>query len=219
MALKLYAHPFSSYCQKALIALYENHTPFDHQSIDLGDPASAAQLEALWPFKTFPVLTDDDMTIPEASVIIEHLDLHHRGATRFLPDDPAAAVAVRFIDRVIDNNIHNQMQTIVGDSLRATGENDPRGVANARATLDTAYRWLDAHMKGCEWACHDVFSLADCSAAPALFYADWAHPIAEEFVSLRAYRTRLNARPSFARCIEEARPLRHLFPLGAPDRD
>ena len=219
MPLALYAHPFSSYCQKALVALYENATPFEfHQ---LGAPDSPANLELArrWALKKFPVLVDGDQSIIEASLIIEHLDVFHPGAVRFIPADPRAALAVRFVDRFFDNYVQTPQQKLVADALRVQAERDPKGVADARAALDAAYAWLDAHMAGREWAAGDGFPLADCSPAPALFYADWSHPIGAAFPNVRAYRERLNARPSFARAINEARYFRKYFPLGAPDRD
>ena len=217
MALTLYAHPFSSYCQKVLTALYENDTPFTFRM--LADAQSAAELEALWPIKRFPVLVDARRTVMEGTIIIEHLGLHHLGPVRLIPVDARAALEVRKMDRIFDNYVMTPMQKIVSDSLRAAEKRDHQGVAEARAMLDTAYRWLDGAMAGREWAAGDGFSLADCAAAPALFYADWAHPIDRTFANVRAYRQRLLARPSFARAVDEARPYRPLFPLGAPDRD
>jgi glutathione S-transferase len=219
MALSLFAHPFSSYCQKVLVALYENGTPFTFRQLDQNDPDAFAEFAALWPIRRFPLLLDGDRPVAEATVIIEHLDLRHPGPVRLIPEDRAAALAVRFLDRVFDNYVHTPMQKIVLDAMRGEGEHDPKGVAEARATLDRAYAWLEDHMAGREWAAGDAFGLADCAAAPALFYADWVHPIAEASPTVRAYRSRLNARPSFARAIEEARPYRSFFPPGAPDRD
>jgi glutathione S-transferase len=219
MTLKLYAHPFSSYCQKVLIALYENDTPFDFRMLAPDDAAATAELEALWPIKKFPVLVDRGRTVIETSIIIEHLQLHHPGPVRLVPEDPKAALEVRFMDRFFDNYISTPQQKIVFDSIRAADDRDPYGGAEARAMLETAYRWLDGAMEGREWAAGDDFSLADCAAAPALFYADWSHPIDAAFAHVRAYRKRLLARPSFARAVDEARPYRPLFPLGAPDRD
>jgi len=218
MPVTLFSHPFASYCQKALIALYENATPFTARLLDQSDPATFTEFSALWPLKRFPLLLDNGRTIAEASIIIEHLGLHHPGAVRLIPADVAAALEVRFVDRFFDNYVHTPMQAIVGDSLRQPEERDARGVANAHAALDTAYAWLEQRMANREWAAGD-FSLADCAAAPALFYADWVHPVGTAFPQVKAYRQRLNARPSFARAIEEARPYRHYFPLGAPDRD
>ena len=217
MPLQLHAHAFSSYCQKALTALYENATPFDY--IHLGDAAAAQTLRALWPINRFPVLVDNGRTIAEASIIIEHLQLAHPGPVRLLPDDARAALDVRFMDRFFDLYVHTPMQKIVADRIRAEPLRDAHGVIEARALLDTAYRWLEDHLGEHEWATASGFSLADCAAAPALFYADWTHPIAAEFTRVHAYRKRLLARPSFARAVDEARPFRSLFPLGAPDRD
>jgi glutathione S-transferase len=219
MSLVLYAHPFASYCQKVLIALYENDTLFERRMLDRDEPTAWQELEALWPLKRFPVLVDGDRTLIEASIIVEHLELHHPGRVRLVPDDARAALEVRFMDRVFDNYVSTPQQKFVSDALRAPERRDPHGVAEARAVLETTYAWLDRVLAGREWAAGDAFSLADCAAAPALFYADWTHPIAERFATLRAYRARLLARPSFARVVDEARPYRPLFPLGAPDRD
>lgn len=215
--LKLYAHPFSSYSQKALVALYENATPFEYRV--LGDAEAMGELAALWPMKRFPVLVDGGRTVLEASTIVEHLDLHHRAAVRFLPDDPAAALEVRMLDRFFDNYVSTPQQKIVFDRLRPEASRDACGVAEARAMLDTAYAWLERWMDGREWASGGRFSLADCGAAPFLFYADWTHPIGAAYANVHAYRRRLLERPSFARAVDEARPYRPLFPLGAPDRD
>jgi glutathione S-transferase len=215
--LRLYAHPFSSYCQKALIAFYENDIPFEFCM--LGSEQTMAELEALWPFKKFPVLVDGDRTLREASIIVEYLGLNYPGPMRLIPDDPNAALEVRFMDRFFDNYVMTPQQKVVFDSLRPAESRDPHGVADARKMLETSYRWLDGVMKEREWAGGNTFSLADCVAGPALFYADWTHSIAEEFANVRAYRQRLLARPSFARAVDEARPFRKFFPLGAPDRD
>jgi glutathione S-transferase len=217
MTLKLYAHPFSSYCQKVLIALYENRTPFDFRLLEGAE--AMRELEALWPMKRFPVLLDGGRTVIEASSIIEHLGLHHPGPVRLIPEDSRAALDVRMMDRFFDNYISTPQQKIVFDALREEGARDRQGVDEARAMLDTAYGWLDKVMAGREWAAGDTFSLADCGAAPFLFYADWTHPIGEAYANVLAYRCRLLARPSFARAVDEARPYRKYFPLGAPDRD
>ncbi|MDP3555521.1 glutathione S-transferase family protein [Methylocystis sp.] len=217
MTLALYGHPFSSYTQKALIALYENETPFQFRSLE--DKQAAAEWIGLWPIKRFPLLLDDDRSVMEASVIIEYLDLHHPGRSPLLPTDRHAAIEVRFLDRFFDNYIMTPMQKIVVDRLRPEESRDSFGVAEARRSLDTAYGWLNEKLKGREWAAGEDFSLADCAAAPALFYADWAHPIDNALVNVKVYRQRLLARASFARAVEEARPYRAYFPLGAPDRD
>jgi glutathione S-transferase len=217
--MQLYAHPFAAYCQKVLIALYENDTPFELRMLAPDDAQTAAEHAALWPFKRMPVLVDGGRTVVESSIIIEHLGLRHPGPVRLIPDDPREALAVRMLDRVFDHYVATPMQKIVADAIRAAENRDPQGVAEARQVLDTAYRWIDDTIAGREWAAGDAFSLADCAAAPALFYADWVHPIGAAYPRLRAYRGRLLARPSFARAVDEARPFRKLFPLGAPDRD
>jgi glutathione S-transferase len=219
MTLQLYAHPFSSYSQKALIALYENRTPFAFRMLDRSDATTLAEWTSLWPLKRFPVLVDDGRAIPEATIIIEHLALHHPGPVRLIPEDPRAALEVRMMDRFFDNYVMTPMQTIVFDAIRPEEARDPHGVTAARSMLETAYAWADDALSGRDWAAGDAFSLADCAAAPALFYADWTHPIGGALQNLRAYRRRLLARPSFARAVDEARPYRPLFPLGAPDRD
>ena len=219
MILQLYAHPFSSYCQKVLIALYENGTSFELRILGPDDERTTAEWLALWPLQRFPVLTDAGRPVVEASIIIEHLGLYHPGPVRLVPEDPRAALAVRMMDRFFDNYVMTPMQKIVVDHMRADTARDQQGVAEARAMLDRAYRWLDDAIAGREWAAGDTFSLADCAAAPSLFYADWTHAIGREYPNVRSYRKRLLARPSFARAVDEARPYRSLFPPGAPDRD
>jgi glutathione S-transferase len=219
MTIKLYAHPFSSYCQKAEIALYENAIPFEYCLVEPGQDKTLEEFAELWPLKRFPVLADGKRTVLEATIIIEYLALHYPGAVQLLPADADAALKVRMLDRFFDNYIMTPMQKIVADKIRAEPDRDPYGVNEARQLLDKSYRWLDSHMQDREWAAGSSFSLADCAAAPSLFYADWAHPIAEEFSAVRAYRQRLLARPSVVRAVDEGRPYRHFFPLGAPDRD
>ena len=217
MSLALYGHPLSSYTQKVLIALYENATPFEWRVV--GTPEVDAELEALWSFKRFPVLVDDRRAVCESSIIIEHLALHHPGPVLLLPDDPFVCLDVRFMDRFFDNYVMTPQGKFVYDALRPAERRDPYGVEEASRLLDHAYRWLDIHLRDREWAAGDTFTMADCAAAPSLFYADWTYPIADEFAALKAYRQRLLARPSFARAVDEARPFRHYFPLGAPARD
>lgn len=219
MKLRLYAHPFSSYCQKVLIALYENDTPFELKQLGPEAPENFATLKQFWPLAKFPLLDDDGAIVFEATSIIEHLNVHHRGPVDLIPDDPKAALGVRMMDRVFDNYVMTPVQRIVADHMRPAEARDGQTVTEARSTLDTIYRWLDGRLAGRVWAAGEAFGLVDCAAAPSLFYADWVHPIASEFVDLRAYRKRLLARPSFARAVDEARPYRHLFPPGAPDRD
>lgn len=214
---KLYAHPFSSYCQKVLVALYENGTGFEYRSLE--DQNHQHELAALWPMKRFPVLVDAGRTVIEATSIIEYLGLHHPGPVRLIPDDADAALEVRTLDRFFDNYVSTPQQKLVFDSLRPEGSRDAYGAAEARKMLETAYAWLEVTLSGRHWAAGDAFSLADCAAAPFLFYADWTHPIDPRFSNVKAYRERLLARPSFARAVDEARPFRSYFPLGAPDRD
>jgi glutathione S-transferase len=216
--MKLYAHPFSSYCQKVLIALYENDIHFEFCML-AGDEGTAAEHARLWPLRRMPVLVDGGRTVVEASIIIEYLGLRYPGTSRLIPEDRAAALDVRMLDRFFDNYVMTPMQRIVGDHLRAEGNRDPYGVAEARKLLDVSYGWLNDALAARTWAAGGDFSLADCAAAPALFYADWVNPLGPAHANVRAYRRRLLARPSFARAVDEARPYRRLFPPGAPDRD
>jgi glutathione S-transferase len=217
MSLKLYAHPFASYCWKPLIALYENATPFTYRLVE--DAAGWAELESLWPIKKFPLLRDGDATIVESSIIVEYLGARYPGTTRMIPANDDAALKVRFMDRFFDNYVMSPMQTLVSDRLQTGTERDVKGVADARKLLDVAYGWLEEQVAPRAWASGSTFSLADCSAAPALFYADWVHPIGDRFPAVLAYRARVLARPSVTRVVDEARPFRKLFPQGAPDRD
>jgi glutathione S-transferase len=217
MALTLYAHPFASYCWKVLIALYENATPFTYRLV--GDAAAWAELESLWPIRKFPLLRDGDATIVESSIIVEYLMRRYPGPTQLIPVNNDAALSVRFVDRFFDNYIMSPMQTLVSDRMRREDERDAKSVADARNMLDTAYGWLEKQLAPQKWASGSAFSLADCSAAPALFYADWVHPVGDRFPGVLAYRGRVLARPSVARVVDEARPFRKLFPKGAPNRD
>ncbi|MFC0399191.1 glutathione S-transferase family protein [Paraburkholderia rhizosphaerae] len=219
MTLQLYAHPFSSYCQKVLIALYENGTPFEWRMLTSESPQVYDEFAARWPIRRFPLLIDDARMVTESTIIIEYLGLYYPGTVSLIPDDRRAAIKVREMDRFFDNYVATPLQKIVFDSMRPQEQRDVRGVAEARDMLDTAYGWLDRAMEDRQWAAGGHFSLADCAAAPALFYADWAHRIGAAFPNVIAYRQRLLARPSFARAVDEARPYRSLFPLGAPDRD
>ena len=218
MALLLYAHPFSSYCQKVLIAFYENDLPFTMRVVG-EDEEATREHQAIWPIGRFPVLVDDGVTIAESSTIIEHLQLCHPGPVRLIPADSRAALEVRFLDRFFDNEVMGEMQKPVFEAIRGDGGRRDEALAEAARRLDIRYGWLETRLAGREWAAGEDFSLADCAAAPSLFYADWVHRIGPDFPTVRAYRQRLLARPSFARAVEEARPYRSYFPLGAPDRD
>jgi glutathione S-transferase len=217
--LTLYAHPFSSYSQKVLTALYENGLAFEWKLLESPDCPAWRELAAMWPVQRFPVLVDEGRIVPEATSIIEHLHVHHRGPVPLIPDDADEALDVRTMDRFFDNYISTPQQKVVFNAIRAEADRDPYGVTEARTMLENAYAWLDGVMRGREWAAGDRFSLADCGAGPFLFYADWTHPIDARFEHVRAYRARLLARPAFARAVDEARPYRSFFPLGAPDRD
>lgn len=215
--IRLYGHPFSSYTWKALIPLYESDTPFEFRELGPDHPDNGKAFAEAWPIAKFPLLIDGDETVMEATSIVEYLDATHPGATRFLPDDPAAAREVRMLDRIFDNYVMNVMTEVVTDALKPAERRDPVTVTQAKAKLYTVYAWLAKRMAGREWAVGAGFTLADCAAAPSLFYADWVHPIPDG--ALRDYRARLLARPSVARAVDGGRPYRHLFPLGAPDRD
>ncbi len=217
--LQLFYHPFSSYCQKVLVALYENDVAFVPRLLGAPDSDANVELKRRWPMVRFPVLVDEPHTIIEATCIIEYVGLHRPGPVRLIPADPAVALEVRMLDRFFDNYVSTPQQKVVFDAIRPAEHRDPYGVQEARRMLDTAYAWLEERMAGREWAVGDGFTLADCAAAPFLFYADWTRPIGDAYPNVLAYRRRLLARPSFARAVDEARPFRAFFPLGAPDRD
>jgi len=214
MPLTLHFHPLSSFCHKVLIALYENDTPFTPNIVNLGDAEERAALLKLWPIGKFPVLADAarDWTVSESSIIIEYLDQHFPGRTRFIPDDPELARQMRFRDRFFDLYVHMPMQKIVGDRLRPPGAKDPHGVAEARTQMQTALGMVDQAMAGKTWAAGESFTMADCAAAPALFYADKVAPLAGRYPNVVAYLERLKQRPSYARALEEAKPYFHMFP-------
>jgi glutathione S-transferase len=219
MSLALYGHPFSSYTQKVLIALYENGTPFEFRCLGPDKPQHSAEWLRRWPLRKFPLLVDGERSIAETSIIIEYLQLAHPGPVRMLPADPMAALDVRFLDRFFDLHVMNPVQHAVDGALTGDPVKRQEGLALAAKKLELAYAWLEGQLAGLAWAAGADFTLADCAAAPSLFYADWTQRISEAFPVLRAYRARLLVRPSFARAVEEARPFRPNFPLGAPERD
>ncbi|MCP3416502.1 glutathione S-transferase family protein [Bradyrhizobium brasilense] len=220
MSLTLHYHPLSSFCWKALIALYENGTPFTPNMVNLGDPAERAALLALSPIGRFPVLRDETRgeTVPESSIVIEYLDRHYPGAVRLIPEDPDLALQTRLRDRFLDLYVHLPMQKVVGDRLRPADSKDPHGVAEARAQLRTSYAILDQQLilnqqraRG-GWMMGEHFSLADCAAAPTMFYGNKIEPFGDGHRHLAAYLERLMARPSFARVLKEAEPYFGMFP-------
>lgn len=219
MALALYGHPFSSYTQKVLMALYENATPFSLISLGQDAPAAVAEWGRRWPLRKFPLLVDGERDVVESTIILEYLHLAHPGPLRLLPADPLQALEVRFLDRFFDLHVMSFVQLAVSGALTGDPAKRRDGVATATEKLEHAYAWLEGHLAGKTWAAGAELSMADCAAAPALFYADWVHRIAPTYPTVRAYRARLLAQPSYARAVEEARPYRPLFPLGAPARD
>jgi glutathione S-transferase len=214
MSLKLYFHPLSSFCQKTLIALYENDTPFEPRLVDLMSEDGRTDYLKLWPIGKMPVLRDEarNRTIPETSIVIEYLQRFYPGRTVFVPDDVEQALEVRLRDRFFDLYVNDPMQKMVGDKLRATGQSDPVGVERAKALLETAYGLIDKEMAAKPWACGETFSMADCAAAPALFYAEKMHPFRDQYPNASAYFDRLLQRPSYARALREAEPYMKMFP-------
>lgn len=217
MTLALYGHPFSSYTWKALIALYANDTPFEFRSVGGENPEHDAFVASAGPSGQFPVLADGDTTVFEATSIIEYLHLNHPGPAPLLPTDPAAAIRTRMWDRVFDLHVMNPMQEIVGEYIRHSDAPDPAVRERIDARLDRSYRWIEEWLG--TYAQRDRISLVECAAAPSLFYADWVFRIPDTCPRLTAWRAHLLALPPVARCVEDARPFRQYFPLGAPDRD
>jgi glutathione S-transferase len=214
MSLTLHFHPLASYCHKVLIALYENDTPFKANNVDLSNPGERAALLELWPIGKFPVLRDDarNQTLPESTVIIEYLDRHYPGPTRFLPDDAELALQTRLRDRFYDLYVHEPMQKIVGDRLRPAEKRDSPGVEEARTRLQASYAMIDQETAKKTWAMGDDFTMADCAAYPSLFYANLVMPFGDRHANVAAYFDRLKARPSCARVLAEAEPYLKLFP-------
>ena len=211
MSLTLYYHPLSSYCWKALIALYEAQVDFTARVINFGDEADFAALKAVWPLGRFPVLADEarGMNVPEATIIIEYLARHEPGAARLLPSDPDLALRTRLRDRLFDNYVHDPLQRVVAERMRPDDQHDPLGAQQSRDLIRKGYGLVEPEG---EWAMGDDFTLADCAAFPALFYADYAVSL-NEWPALRAYLERLKARPSIQRVLAEKEPFFHWFPL------
>jgi len=218
MTIAFYEHPFSSYVQKAKTAFYEKSIPFETKMIDGSEPV-ASEFAALWPIQRFPVIADDGRFVFEATGIIEYLEARFPETVRLIPADPLLAAEVRMWDRFFDNYISYPQGRLVYMAIGREPDDGKEGAA-WKSMLETSYALLDRRMADRTWAAGESFSLADCAAAPALLYADWTHPIPERFAAVHAYRRRLLGRPSYARTLDEARPYRHFFPLGAPvDRD
>jgi glutathione S-transferase len=212
MSPTLYYHPLSSFCHKVLIALYENNIEFERRIIDFGNEADRAELRAIWPFNKFPVIRDHSRQrdVAESTAIIEYLNHHFASERSLLPADWDAAFEVRFWDRMFDNYVHRPMQQIVGDRIKGNHAD----LTNERATLDTAYSMINQHMASKIWVSGQDFSMADCAAAPALFYASTLQPFPDELKHLSAYFERLTKRSSFARVLEEAKPYFSFYPFA-----
>ena len=215
--LALYGHPFSSYTWKALIALYADETPFEFRVVDADHPENVEVVQAAGPLGKFPVLADGDNLIFEATSIIEYLAKHYGGSQLLVPLDPDAAIGVRMLDRVFDNYVMNVMQIVVDEYIRDGANPDMVRVQEARDKLTRTYAWLEGWLEF--YPPMDHISLIECAAAPSLFYADWVHPISDEFPRLKRWRAHLLSQPPIKRCVDDARPYRPCFPLGAPDRD
>jgi len=218
VTLQLFGHPFSSYTQKVLIALWADDTPFEYRILEQDYPENFAELKRHWPFAQFPLLLDDGRPFVESTPIIEHLQAEHGGVHRWIPDGGIGR-RVRFLDRFFDLRVMSNMQQSVANALRPEEHRDPYGVARSLEQLRMAYDWLEENLGDGPWAVGEEFTLADCAAAPSLFYADWVEEIGPERPRLTAYRKTLLAHPTVARAVDEGRPYRHYFPLGAPDRD
>lgn len=215
--LELYGHPFSSYTWKVLIALYEQGTPFEFRIVDGDHPEHAEVLRAAGPLGKMPVLADGDNLLFESTTIIEYLARHYGGPQLILPDDPDAAIGMRMLDRLFDNYVMAPVQAVIDEYILDPENPDAARIGKARDALGKSYIWLEGWL---EWyPPMDHITLIECAAAPSLFYADWVHPIGDEFPRLKRWRQHLLQRPAIARCVEEARPYRKHFPPGAPDRD
>lgn len=220
MVIQYFGHPFSSYTWKGEIALIEKGVEYEFRTLDPDHPDNGAALARLSPTGKFPLLVDGQITLFESSILIEYLDRKYPRAPQLIPGDFDAALRVRLLDRMFDNHVMRNMQAIVNEHLPfLTPKPDPARIDRAKAALSAMYQWLEDQLSAEGWACGEDFTLADCAAAPSLFYADWVHEIPGDLPKLKAYRARVLARPSVSQCVEAARPFRAYFPLGAPDRD
>ena len=216
MSLTLHFHPLASFCWKPLIAFYENETPFDPVIVDLGDEQSRSAFLKISPSGKMPALRDDarDRTVLESTIVIEYLAACYPGPIELIPADIDLAIKVRQADRFYDFYVQEPMQKIVGDRLRPQGKTDPFGVEQARAQLRNSYEIIEKDMQGKRWAVGETFTMADCAASPALFYANKVEPFGDKFPAVNRYHDRLLERPSFARVIEEAQPYFKFFPYN-----
>ena len=214
MSLVLHYHPLASFCWKVLIPLYENGTPFEPLIVDLGDEKSRAAFAKLWPHAKFPLLQDTrrERLVPESAIIIDYLDAYYPGPVRFLPEDGDLAWQARLADQFYDRYVHEPMQKVVTDRIRPAGSHDPYGVAQARETLAVSYPMIDDDMRDKEWAIGEAFTLADCAAFPALFYANKVEPFVGKYPNVTGYLDRLSGRPSIMRVLAEAGPYFKFFP-------
>jgi glutathione S-transferase len=217
--LQIYGHPFAAFYWKALIALYERKVPFEFLIVDPDHPENSKAIQELSPTGQFPVLVEGDRIVIESAAIIEYLDLHHGDAPPLIPSDRRTAIEARQMDGIFDDYVQAPLTRMVLNAIRHEGKRDALAVTEAKAMLDKTYTWLNRWMIGRKWAANESFSIADCAAAPALFYAHWGYPIPESHKALRDYRARLLARPSIARVVEEAKPWRPIFPLKGHSPD
>jgi glutathione S-transferase len=212
VSLELYLHPLSSYCHKVLIALYENDIPFEPWLVDA---ASVSEFRKLWPLGKFPVLRDEsrNQLVPESTIIIEYLELHYPGRLKLIPAEPDLARQVRLLDRFFDTYLHAPMQKFAADRLRPAEKRDPFGLEEAQAAYRKALDMVEADMSRKIWATGDEFTMADCAAAPALFFGELFYgPFRNSHPNAMAYLDRLMARPAYARALREAQPYMHLLP-------
>lgn len=211
MPLTLWSHPYSAYGQKASVALYELELPFGQRLVESGDEAGMAAFRAVSPFGKMPVLIDGGRRVIESTVVIEYLD-RLAGGGRLIPVDPDAALEARLVDRIVDTYVGGPMNRIIPRKFRPAGNADPYGDAQDEAVLAGAWDWLEDRLgDGRTWAAGETFTLADCAAAPILTYARRLVPFGDR-PRLRALHTRLLARPSFRRALEDAAPFGDLMP-------
>lgn len=209
--MQLHYHPLSSFCWKVLIALYEKNAAFEPVLVNLGDPAQEAAFRTISPMRKMPALVNGGDVVNESSIEIEYLDQNVPGP-KLIPADPKQALEVRYWDRFFDVHLHYPMQRVVGDRLRPADNKDAFGVTETKRQIGIAFDVVEKHMRGRRWACGDGFTMADCSAAPALYYLNLIMPFGQTHPNLAAYLERLRERPSFARVLNEAEPYAHMFP-------